>query len=250
MTALDPRFLGRPIAHRALHGAGRPENSLEAIEAACQSGFGIEIDLQLSSDGEAMVFHDYDLGRLTAEAGAIRQRTSADLQNIQLLGGASGIPTLPEVLAVIKGRVPLLIEIKDQDGGLGSNVGPLEEATARALEGYSVPIALMSFNPHSVAKMAELCPDIPRGLTTCAYTKDDFPLIKATRLAELKDMSDVGASDCCFISHDRKDLDNPRVAALKDQGIHILCWTIKSAQQEVDARRVAQNVTFENYIPA
>ena len=110
MTALDPRFLGRPIAHRALHGAGRPENSLEAIEAACRSGFGIEIDLQLSADGEAMVFHDYDLGRLTAESGAIRQRTSADLRNIQLSGGASGIPTLPEVLAVIKGRVPLLIE--------------------------------------------------------------------------------------------------------------------------------------------
>lgn len=250
MTPLDPRFLGRPIAHRALHGAGRPENSLEAIEAACQSGFGIEIDLQLSADGEAMVFHDYDLGRLTAETGAVRQRTSAELQTIQLTGGATGIPTLSEVLAVIKGRVPLLIEIKDQDGGLGPNVGPLEEATASALAGYDGPVALMSFNPHAVAKMAELCPDIPRGLTTCAYTKDDFPLIKTSRLAELAEMSDVTGLGCTFISHDRKDLDNPKVAELKAQGLHILCWTIKSAQQEVEARRVAQNVTFENYIPA
>lgn len=250
MTALDPRFLGRPIAHRALHGPGRPENSREAIEAACQAGFGIEIDLQLSADGQAMVFHDYDLRRLTAASGPVRQQTSDTLQAIQLTGGETGIPTLPQVLEQVSGRVPLLIEIKDQDGGLGRNIGPLEQATAKALAGYTGPVALMSFNPYAVARMAELCPDIPHGLTTCAYTKDDFPLIKEARLAELRDLSEVEALNCRFISHNRADLYNPQVAALKDKGIHILCWTIKSAQQEVEARRIAENVTFENYIPA
>lgn len=250
MSQLDPRFLERPIAHRALHGMGRPENSVEAIEAACDAGYGIEIDLQLSADGEAMVFHDYDLRRLTKATGAIRHHKADELRNIHLIGTRTGIPTLPEVLDRIDGRVPLLIEIKDQDGGLGPNIGPLEEATAKALKSYSGTVAIMSFNPHSVARMASLCPDIARGLTTCDYAKEDWPLATEDRLQELRPMDDVTRLGCSFISHDRRDLGNPAVAALKSQGIHVLCWTIRSAQQEAEARAVAENVTFENYAPA
>ncbi|MEY8881426.1 glycerophosphodiester phosphodiesterase family protein [Donghicola sp. XS_ASV15] len=250
MTRLDPRFLERPIAHRALHGMGRPENSVEAIEAACDAGYGIEIDLQLSADGQAMVFHDYDLRRLTKATGAIRHHTADELRNIHLVGARSGIPTLPEVLDRIDGRVPLLIEIKDQDGGLGPKVGELEEATAEALKSYSGAVSVMSFNPHSIARMASLCPDIARGLTTCDYAKDDWPSATKDRLQELQKMEDVTRLGCSFISHDRRDLKNPRVADLKSQGIHVLCWTIRSAQQEAEARTVAENVTFENYAPA
>ena len=160
---LPESFLKAPLAHRAYHdrSARRPENSRAAVRAAVAAGYGIEIDLQLSSDGQAMVFHDYDLKRLTGHGGRVRARTAAELGAIRLLDAEDGIPTLAEVLAIVGGRVPLLIEIKDQDGAMGPGVGPLEKATARALQDYRGDIALMSFNPHSVAALAE-CAAIAR----------------------------------------------------------------------------------------
>jgi len=255
MSRLPDAFLKAPIAHRALHDmeAGRPENSPAAIEAACAAGYGIEIDLQLSSDGQAIVFHDYDLKRLTAETGPVRQRSAAELGQITLKDGTDTIPTLTQVLAQVAGRVPLLIEIKDQDGAMGGSVGALEAATARALRGYDGLVAVMSFNPHSMIAMAGLAPDIPRGVTTCDYTQEDWPLLPAGTRARLRDIPDYDAAKACFISHDASDLDAPRVADLKARGAAILCWTIRSAEAEAEARRIAQNITFEGYaakIPA
>lgn len=243
---LPPAFLGRPIAHRALHGAGRPENSRAAVQAAIDAGYGIEIDLQLSADGQAMVFHDYALDRLTAAKGAVRQRRAADLAEIPLSGGAEGIPRFGEILALVAGRVPLLVELKDQDGALGDDLGPLEAATAQAAAGYAGPLAFMSFNPHAVARMAGLAPTVPRGLTTCAFAPEDWPA-PAARLAELAEIPDVARTGACFISHDHRDLGRPRVAALKADGLAVLCWTIRSPSEEAAARRIAQNVTFEGY---
>src|SRR5690606_17300252 len=123
----------------ALHdrAAGRPENSPAAIAAAIDAGYAIEIDIQPSADGVPMVFHDYDLRRLTGQPGRIRGKTAAELARIPLLdAGGGGIPTLAEVLRLVAGRVPLLIEIKDQDGAMGPDVGPLENAVARDLAGY------------------------------------------------------------------------------------------------------------------
>ncbi|WP_212523774.1 glycerophosphodiester phosphodiesterase family protein [Actibacterium sp. MT2.3-13A] len=245
-------FLSRPIAHRALHdlAAGRPENSRAAIAAAIAAGYAIEIDVQLSADGRAMVFHDDDLGRLTPETGALRQRGAAELSAIPLKGGAEGIPTLREVLELVAGRAPLLIEVKDQDGTLGPDVGPLERAVAADLAGYAGAVALMSFNPHSVAALAEAAPQIPRGITTCGYAAEHFPdLPEATRahLRAIPDFDRVGAS---FISHAASDLDHPRVAELKARGVPILCWTIRSAEAEAQARRIADNITFEGYAAA
>lgn len=251
MTPLPPAFLDRPLAHRALHDVvdWRPENSRAAIEAAIEQGFGIEIDVQLSSDAQAMVFHDYGLERLTYDDGPVRQRSAAELRKVELIGNNEGIPDLPEVLDLVAGRVPLLIEIKDQDGAMGPNVGPLERAVAKALEGYRGEVALMSFNPHSVATFKDLAPEIPRGLVTSAYSEEDWPLSSAicTRLRDIPDFDNVGAS---FISHEVTDLDRPRVAELKEQGAAILCWTVRSAEQESEARKVAQNVTFEGYVPS
>ena len=110
------------------------------------------------------------------------------------------------------------------------------------------PVALMSFNPHAVAKMAELCPDRPRGLVTSSYDPADWPLDAAT-CARLRDIPDFDRTGSSFISHEAHDLDRARVAELKAAGANILCWTIKSAAQEADARKVAQNVTFEGYLP-
>lgn len=248
-TTLPPAFLRAPIAHRAYHDRAmrRPENSPAAIRAAVAAGYGIEIDLQLSADGQAMVFHDYDLKRLTDATGPLATRTAAELAQIRLKDADDGIPTLTQVLELVAGRVPLLIEIKDQDGMMGPNTGPLEAATAAALAAYHGDVALMSFNPNSMAEMARLAPHLPRGLTTSAYDPADWaplPPRVCDALRGIPDYDRVGAS---FISHEWADLGRPRVADLKAGGAAILCWTIRSATDEATARQVADNITFEHY---
>lgn len=246
---LPDAFLRVPLAHRALHdrAAGRPENSRAAVRAAVAAGYGIEIDVQLSADGRAMVFHDYDLGRLTEETGALRGRSAAELGGIALKHGGEGIPDLGDILSLIGGAVPLLIEIKDQDGAMGAEIGPLEAAVAEAVAGYGGPVAVMSFNPHSVAEMARLAPKLPRGLTTSSYRAEAWPLLPQAvrdRLRPIPDFDRVGAA---FISHEAADLESAPVARLKAQGVPILCWTIRSPQAEAEARRIADTVTFEGY---
>jgi glycerophosphoryl diester phosphodiesterase len=245
-----PESLRRlPVAHRALHdrAAGCPENSPAAIRAAIAAGYGIEIDLQVSADGHAMVFHDETLDRLTATTGPVRARTAAELQSIRLTDSDDGIPTLQAVLAMVAGQVPLLIEIKDQDGAMGPGVGVLEAAAARCLAGYRGDVAVMSFNPHSMAEMARLLPRVPRGITTSAYDADDWaplPAAVCDRLRGIPDYDRVGAS---FISHEWADLGRARVAELARQGADVLCWTIRTPEAEAKARQIACNVTFEGY---
>lgn len=247
---LPDAFLNRPITHRALHdvSAGRAENSAKAIQAAIDAGYGIEIDLQLSRDGQAMVFHDYDLARLTGTPGPIAMQTAEALRATPLLHDGDGIPTLTEVLAQVAGRVPLMIELKDQDGMLGPNIGTLEKAVADALIGYVGPAAFMSFNPHSVAEMAVLAPDIPRGHTTTDFPEEDWPTIPATTRAHLRTIPDFTRTGACFISHKAANLHSDIVKSYRDQGIPVLCWTIHSAAQEAQARKFADNITFEGYL--
>lgn len=252
MSALSEAFRHLPIAHRALHdaGQGRPENSRAAIRAAMAAGYGIEIDLQATRDGRAMVFHDYDLGRLTPETGPLRARDAAELSQIPLKGGDEGIPELSEVLTLVGGRVPLLIELKDQHGQMGTTDGVLEEATAGALESYAGPVALMSFNPEMIVRMAALAPDVPRGLVTCAYTADDWPHLRDETRARLRDIPDYDRAGASFVSHDVTDLANPRLAALRKAGAVILCWTVRNPEVEARARAMADNITFERYLAA
>lgn len=248
---LPAALLETPLAHRALHDVtdGRPENSRAAILAAIKHGYGIEIDVQLSADDQAMVFHDYALDRLADGAGPVRAVPAGTLGETHLLGGDEGVPTLKEVLTLVGGRVPVLIEIKDQDGGMGPAIGPLEAATASALQGYPGHVAVMSFNPNSVLCMAVLRPDIPRGLVTSSFDPANWALSADTcdRLRGIPDYDRVGAS---FISHEASDLDRARVAELKAGGADVLCWTITSPEDEATARKVAQNVTFEGYLAA
>lgn len=249
---LPPAFLARPLAHRALHdrAKGRPENGRAAIRAAIEHGYGIECDLQLSADGVPMVFHDAHLMRLTGQDGAVRERTAEELGRMALEGGDEGVPTLAEVLALVAGRVPLLIEVKDQSHALGPVEGVLEEATVAALRGYEGPVVLMSFNPHSVMALRDAAPDLPRGLTTCDFdpSEPDWAPAGEARLSHLRDIADFDAAGACFVSHHWKDLHRPRVAELKAAGVPVLCWTIRSPEQEREARAVADNVTFEGYL--
>lgn len=251
VSRLAPAFLRLPLAHRALHATGRPENSCAAIRAAIDAGYGIEIDVQPAACGEAMVFHDATLDRMTAQTGPVRRHTAAELTAMALRdGGGETIPALGQVLAPVAGQVPLLIEIKDQSGGNGGSDGQLEAGVARALQGYGGAVAVMSFNPACMAEMARLAPDIPRGLVTCAWDEDAFARMDPARRAHLRDIADYARVGACFVSHQASDLARPRVARLKAEGAAILCWTIRSPEAEAAARQIAHNITFEGYLPA
>lgn len=246
---LPSAFLTVPIAHRAYHdlAAGRPENSRAAIRAAIAAGYGIEMDLQLSKDGVPMVFHDETLERLTPREGWLCDLTAAELSALPLKHGDEGIPTLAEVLEIVAGRVPLLIELKDQTLRMAETDARLETATAAALADYQGPVAVMSFNPHAIAQMARLAPTIPRGLTTSAYDPTDWAPLPSETCDRLRAIPDFDRVSATFISHEAADLSRPRVADLAAQGAALLCWTIRSPEAEAAARRIAQNVTFEGY---
>lgn len=250
MTKLDNGFFTKPISHRTLHDItdGRPENSFEGALAAIDAGYAIEIDLQLSSDGVAMVFHDYDLERLTGKKGFVQNRPAAELSRIQLLHGERTIPKFDEFLNVIDGRVPLLVELKAQNLTLGEETDDMVNAVKDCVDEYTGALAFMSFNPHMMETFARILPEYPRGLVTDPYTKDDWPMIGDDRrdaLARIPDYDSVGAS---FISHNVNDLQSDAVAKIKDQGGAIFCWTVRSKAQEAEARKIAQNVTFEKYL--
>lgn len=243
MSGLDRRFLDQPIAHRGLHGPGAVENSLTAFERAILGGFGIELDVQVSSDGVPMVFHDYVLDRLTETEGVVADHSAAELSQITLRGVTDTIPTLAQVLEAVAGQVPLLVEIKDQDGALGSSIGGLSDAVAQALHGYAGPVAVMSFNPAHVADMDGLS----RGLVTCGFSHESWTEVPKERREALAAIKDLDGMD--FISHNWKELGNPRIAEVKADGLPILCWTIRSPSDAKEALKVADNITFEGFDP-
>lgn len=249
MTPLPTAFLATPLAHRGLHDRrkGVIENSRSAVAAAVDAGYGVEIDLQLSADGEAMVFHDYHLDRLTAASGPVAQVSAADLGRLTLTDGGEGVPTLADIMDIVRGRAPLLIELKDQSGSFRPVDGRLERRVARLLSAYDGPAAVMSFNPHSVATCAKVAPATPRGRVTCYFAPGDWLGLTQSRADELNLIDDLDALGASFISHDHKYLDDPVVAKVRATGRHVLCWTTKSPADDRQARRIAENVTFENY---
>jgi glycerophosphoryl diester phosphodiesterase len=250
-TPLSQTFLGPAIAHRGLHKANENccENSLTAILGAIKAGYGIEVDLQLSSDGHAMVFHDYTLDRMTSHNGPINQLPAKELERIFLSDSKDTIMQLSTLLKHVSGRAPLLIELKDQSMSLGPTTGILEKAVAQALEGYEGPVAIMSFNPTSVEAMANLAPQIARGLTTDAFKANEWPEVKGQRLQQLRKLENYEVIQASFISHDYRDLASHRLAGIKASGDPILCWTVKTHEDEKTARVIADNITFETYLP-
>jgi len=248
---LPPEFLSAPIAHRALHDLahGVPENSRTAVQRAVRAGYGIEIDVQLSADGRAVVFHDYTLERLTHATGPVATRTARELSDLTLKGSEDRIPLLTDILELVGGQVPLLVEIKDQSGAMVAGDDRLERAVAEDLAAYAGPVAVMSFNPHCTAAMRRHAPDVPRGLVSCAFIPSRWPQITSETCTRLRSIADFGRVGASFISHEWTDLGSPRVAELKANGTAILCWTVTTPQIEAEARRVADNITFEGYLP-
>ena len=158
----------RPYAHRGLWGGDLPENSLGAFRAAAEQGFAIELDIQLSADGEVMVFHDYTLDRVCGRAGKVCEHTAAELGNIPLNGiETECIPTLAEVLEAVGGRVPLLIELKGESGNTD-----LVPAALKVLDGYKGLWCMESFNPLLLRAVKKQAPHVVRGLLSTNLLKE------------------------------------------------------------------------------
>lgn len=251
MLALDPAFLKTPIAHRALHDASKGifENCRSAIIAAIEHGYAIEIDLQLSADGRAMVFHDDTLDRLTNKCGDVANYTAAELSQTKVGSGQDVIEPLEDILHLIDGRVPLLIELKDQSRQLSQTDGRLEQATIDALSLYHGPVAVMSFNPYMIATMAQLSSELPLGLTTGGFMDPSWG-IDAERVAHLSQIADFDPTRYSFVSHFALELAAPCIQTLKEQGAAIFTWTIRSPDAEAVARQTVDNITFEGYLAA
>lgn len=224
------------IAHRGqwTDGPERPENSLAAFEEAASNGYAIELDVQLSSDRHVMVFHDSDLERMTGEKGAVGDKTYAELSELKLLGGDQTIPSLARVLGQIKGRVPVLIEIKNAGA-----VGDLERAVAGQLRAYDGEVAVMSFNPLSVEAVADAAPDIPRGQLSGTFEGEDLAFYK---LFLLRNMLLNFKSKPHFIAYELVDLPRWDTKLQQRRGRPLLGWTAENPQQREDAKAFCDNV--------
>ncbi len=216
---------GWSYAHRGLHQPGGPlENSLPAFCAAIAAGHGIECDVQLSRDAQAMVFHDWTLDRLTAETGAVRERTAAELRRIALCEQSGHIPALGEVLRLMAGRVPILVEIKSHRD---VDWRPLARATRDALAAYRGPAAMMSFDPRIVRWLRRRTNRHPTGLVIgrrewgASGGKAGFAAWRGLAIRWI---------DPDFIACDIADLPDPRIARLRARGLPVLSWTIRSSE--------------------
>mgnify|MGYP001343404964 CR=1 FL=1 len=211
---------GRDYAHRGLHGGGVPENSFPAFSAAIAAGMGIECDVQKTADGRAAVFHDWELDRLTSEKGPVAGRTATELSRIALKPGVGGgrIPMLPDLLDTVRGRVPLLIEIKTRRG---AGVGALCRAVRRDLEGYSGAAAIMGFDPRVAAWFRAHAPEVVRGLVVTEEGKRSLSGALRRHLALWHARPD-------FLAYDVRDLPSRFAAAQRSRGLPVLTWTVRT----------------------
>lgn len=223
-----------PFAHRGLHGGALVENSGGAIAAAAARGYGIELDVQLSADGEAMVFHDYELDRLTVGQGPVAGRTAAELQAIRFHVGDEAMPRLAEALESMAGRVPLLIEVKSRD----RSAAPLCKAVARALDGYGGPVGVMSFNPEVGAWFARHVPPVLRGLVVTEHGKSGLRGRIERRLFLWRARAD-------FLAYDVRDLPSRFAERARARGLPVYTWTVRSDSDRARAAAHADQIIFE-----
>lgn len=227
----------RPVAHRGYHDMNNQvwENTLSAFSRAVDAGFAIECDIQLSSDSVPMVFHDHDLQRLCGLKGEVRERTAAELGMLSIGGTADRIPTLKQMLALVKGRVPLVIELKgisaEEDDGLA-------EAVLDVLEGYDGKVALMSFDHWLLKDLKSLDCPYPVGLTAEGADPERFFAHDEAMQLELD-----------FVSYCAPHLPNSFVTALREKGIPVITWTVRDEIMREHTYKYADQMTFEGFDP-
>jgi glycerophosphoryl diester phosphodiesterase len=242
-------WLKRPIAHRGLHDAasGVIENSAAAVTAALGHGYAIEVDLQCAAGRMPVVFHDATLDRLTGETGAVADREVEALRAIPLRGTTNRILSLPDLLALVGGYVPLVLEVKStwtRDGEFEANI-------AGQLASYDGPIAVMSFDPYSVAAFREVAPALPRGLIGCRFAAADHwaDLSHSQRFA-MRHLLTSAFARPHFIAYDIGAL--PAVAPLIAKymfGLPLLTWTVRTEADRARALRYADAMIFEGIEP-
>lgn len=239
-------ILKKPIAHRGLHDENIPENSFSAFQAAIACGFPIEMDVRISKDGKLVVFHDDGLGRMTNANLLVKDCSFEDLSVLRLAGSQERIPLFSDFLNEIDGKVPLLIELKNLPN---VNTKDFIKLFADEMKDYKGEYAVQSFQPFYIKAFKELRPDIPAGiLATAQSSKADFagsPIWRIKARA-VRNMSFNKSVKPDFISYNFGDY--PNKATEKFTGAK-LAWTIRSPEDEEYARRYADNIIFENYLP-
>lgn len=241
----------RPIAHRGLHDKtkGRVENSLAAAEAAIAQNYAIECDVQISKDGEAFVFHDFTLERLTEAQGRVDAITAAELQTIAYRDNPSTLPPLRGFLEMIAGRTPLIIEIKSRFDGDPR----LAARTAALVADYSGPVALKSFDPDGlrVARAANASSAHPRPIGFIGeahYDHEEWATLPEAAKAALKDLSFYPDVQPDFVSWSAADLPHAVPRLCRDGvGLPVMAWTIRSPQERTRIAPYADQIIFEGF---
>lgn len=245
-----PQWLtARPIAHRGLHDAARGviENTPSAVAAAIAHDFAIEVDLQLSADGEAMVYHDDALGRLTEGDLPLREVTAADLKRTVFRATSDRMMTLHDLCDLVGGSVAMVLEVKSHfDNDLN-----LIRRIADVLKSYSGPAAIMSFDPAPVIALREIARHIPRGIVAQRrYTDGEWTALPPSTRAGMTHLRHALHSRPHFVAYWVRDL--PAAAPLIARhlfGCPLLTWTVRTADDRTRAARWADQIIFEGFLP-
>ncbi|MXN45883.1 glycerophosphodiester phosphodiesterase [Shinella kummerowiae] len=226
----------RPIAHRGYHDLNRTvwENTLSAFARASDAGFAIECDLQYAADAIPVVFHDDDLKRLCGIEGDVRARTAGELGLLPIGGTADRVPTLKQLLHLVKGRVPLVLELK---GRKGDDEG-FAMAVLDAIEDYEGPVALMSFDQWLLKDLTEIGTTRPVGLTAEGVRPENFAVHEAAMQLGLD-----------FISYYYGHLPNDFISRQRDLGKQIITWTVRDDEARTITALNADQMTFEGFDP-
>ena len=236
-------LIERPIAHRGLFNHNYPENSLGAFENAVKNNFGIELDVQFTKDKKVVVFHDDNLKRMTKDKRNVNELTYKELKNLKLLDTNETIPLLEEVLSLVNGKVPLVIEIKTCD-----NIIQLGEETYKRLKSYKGKFAVESFNPIVLKWFKKNAKEVIRGQLSGDYKNYNNNLKKYENFVlEYMLLNFISKPD--FIAYELCALPNFRVSSLKRRGIPIITWTVKSQNDMEKAYKYADNIIFDSFIP-
>ncbi|MBI3703835.1 MAG: glycerophosphodiester phosphodiesterase [Rhizobiales bacterium] len=247
MPGLD-WLTARPIAHRGLHdaAAGIIENTATAFNAAIAGGYGIETDLQISADGEAMVHHDDALGRLTEGSARLADMTAAEIKAVRFQRSADRVLTLGELCELAGGRTPLLLELKSRFDGDRR----LVQRAAAVLANYAGPAAAMSFDPALIEALRNIAPKLTRGIVAerhYAHHEDRMPAAAKWRMAHLLH---AGRTRPQFVAYGVKDLPAaaPWIARMLF-GLPLLTWTVRNEADRERALRWADQIIFEGIRP-
>jgi glycerophosphoryl diester phosphodiesterase len=239
----------RPVAHRGLHDAARGiiENMPAAARGAIAGNFAIECDIQLSADGEAMVHHDHELGRLVEGSGPLIAKTAAELKALKFRATDERMMTLTELCALVAGQVPLVVEVKSHFDGDRR----LVKRMAEVLASYSGPVVGMSFDPDQVLALRETMPGLPRGIVAQRTYDDDYwkELTPEQRDSMLHLRHGLSTRPH-FVAFWVQQLPAPAPWIARNVfGCPLLAWTVRTPEQRAAAGRYADQMIFEGFTP-